>query len=148
MITIERKYHFYAAHRNELLNDKCRNIHGHTYYVTVELGYPSTGAAGVTMLFSEIDKVVEPIVKQFDHGFIIHSKDPLYPVLTKYIGEQKDPLKLLVLPCPTSVENLARVLWEQIKEQCDFYKLGGVTNLAVSVQETNSAIVRYEPGKV
>ena len=28
---IQKDYRFYAAHRNEELTDKCRNLHGHRY---------------------------------------------------------------------------------------------------------------------
>ena len=28
---IQKQYKFYAAHRNETLQDKCRNLHGHRY---------------------------------------------------------------------------------------------------------------------
>ena len=31
---IQKEYKFYAAHRNEELTDKCRNLHGHRYGVT------------------------------------------------------------------------------------------------------------------
>ena len=30
---IEKKYHFYAAHRNKNAGEKCGRIHGHTYNV-------------------------------------------------------------------------------------------------------------------
>ena len=30
---IEKKYHFYAAHRNKKADEKCGRIHGHTYKV-------------------------------------------------------------------------------------------------------------------
>ena len=33
MIQIEKKYHFYAAHRNKNADEKCGRIHGHTYKV-------------------------------------------------------------------------------------------------------------------
>jgi 6-pyruvoyltetrahydropterin/6-carboxytetrahydropterin synthase len=35
--TIIKDYHFYTAHRNENLRDKCRNIHGHTYYLKIDI---------------------------------------------------------------------------------------------------------------
>ena len=31
---IQKDYKFYAAHRNEELHDKCRNLHGHRYGVS------------------------------------------------------------------------------------------------------------------
>lgn len=130
---IEKKYHFYAAHRNETLADKCSNIHGHTYYLTLsfELGEPGVG--GVTVLFSDLDKLVEPIIKQFDHCFIIHVNDPLLAVLKPF------GLRLMVLDNESSAENLARTL---------FNLINNITQLPLrrlALQETTSSTVVYEP---
>ena len=60
---INKKYHFYAGHRNENLDDKCRNLHGHTYYVTMDFDFTEFNqATGITMLFSDIDSIVNPII--------------------------------------------------------------------------------------
>ena len=36
---IEKKYHFYAGHRNKSAGEKCGRLHGHTYDVEVILGF-------------------------------------------------------------------------------------------------------------
>ncbi|MCO6458731.1 MAG: 6-carboxytetrahydropterin synthase, partial [Pirellulaceae bacterium] len=41
---IRKEYKFYAAHRNEELSDKCRNLHGHRYGVTCFFEVERTGA--------------------------------------------------------------------------------------------------------
>ena len=33
MIKIEKKYYFYAGHRNKQAGEKCGRLHGHTYDV-------------------------------------------------------------------------------------------------------------------
>jgi len=76
-----KNYHFYAAHRNETLDDKCKNIHGHTYYVDVKLRFQTPKNNEITMLFSDVDKLIDPIIKGFDHGMLINVFDPLYPYL-------------------------------------------------------------------
>jgi len=142
MITIARKYHFYAAHRNETLNDKCRNIHGHTYYVTVYLTFSEPDKkTGVTMLFGEIDKMIEPIIKTMDHSFLINENDPLVKYLRMFQDSERCSLKLFYCKDVTSVENLAKWIWEEIK---NLY-IPNALNLIVEVQETQSATVLYEP---
>lgn len=142
MITITKHYHFYAAHRNELLNDKCSNIHGHTYMLDVEFNMNNeTDESGVTMLFSEIDKHVEPFIRAMDHCFIIHSKDPLYYVL-------QGKTRLYVLEDPTSCENLAKHILNMLE---DIEELPSV--LSVTLAETTSSKItvyqeHYEVAKL
>ena len=64
---IEKKYYFYAGHRNKSAGEKCGRPHGHTYDVTCTFRF-GTMENGITMLFSDIDKLVEPnfqITKQY-----------------------------------------------------------------------------------
>lgn len=128
---LTRKYHFYAAHRNQELCDQCRNIHGHAYdiRVTFELEKKSS----ITVLFAELDKAVQPIIKEYDHGMLIDVGDPLYIALVKF-----DPsLKFKVFDGPTSVENLAIKLYREIRERT------GLNVYAVEVDETKSSTLRY-----
>lgn len=41
---IQKDYKFYAAHRNEELQDKCRNLHGHRYGINCFFEVERTGA--------------------------------------------------------------------------------------------------------
>jgi hypothetical protein len=60
---IEKKYYFYAAHRNKSAGEKCGRIHGHTYDVICHFKFNDM-KDGITMLFSDIDKVTEPIINK------------------------------------------------------------------------------------
>ena len=53
---IEKKYYFYAAHRNLSAGEKCGKIHGHTYDVVCYFKFDKI-ENGITMLFSDIDKI-------------------------------------------------------------------------------------------
>ena len=53
---IEKKYHFYSAHRNKIAGEKCGRIHGHTYNVLCHFEFNQMNEGGVTYLFSDIDK--------------------------------------------------------------------------------------------
>ena len=126
---ITKKYYFYAAHRNEKADVKCARLHGHTYHVTFELLFPDEG--DIVMLFSDIDFVLEPIVKAFDHYLILHDEDPLYDLL-QGAGEP-----FISVPWVTSAENLAKYFYREGKK-----RISAVAS--VSIQETQSAIVTYE----
>ena len=100
-MVIEKKYHFYAAHRNPAGGEKCGRIHGHTYEVVCSFRFQKINEGGVTCLFSDIDALVEPIIKEHCHWLLLFEEDSLVEILTK----AKEQIK--VLPFVTSAENLS-----------------------------------------
>lgn len=128
---INKKYHFYAAHRNHAGGEKCGRIHGHTYDVECTFEFESMNEGGITMLFSDIDKHVEPIIKSFCHWFLIYDKDPLVEVLEL----ANEPIKKL--PFETSIENLSIWIFNLIKKELPIVK--------ITVAETKSSTFEYEP---
>ena len=131
MITIEKKYHFYAAHRNKQAGEKCGRIHGHTYDVVCHFKFEEP-VNGVTMLFSEIDKAVEPIIKCYDHYLILYIKDPLVQLLQD-AGEV-----FSVIQVESSAENLAKLLFDDIE------RIAGLPIFKIELAETKSSNVIYE----
>lgn len=128
---IEKKYHFYAAHRNKNAGEKCGRIHGHTYDVVCHFKFNEI-KDGVTMLFSDIDKIVEPIIKQYDHYFLLYREDSLCDVLNM----ANEPF--IELPFETSAENMAMWIFNQIKTHLPIVK--------IELAETKSSNVVYEIG--
>ena len=128
---IEKKYHFYAAHRNKNAGEKCGRVHGHTYDVVCHFKFNEI-KDGVTMLFSDIEKVVEPIIKQYDHYFLLYREDSLCDVFNM----ANEPY--IELPFETSAENMAMWIFNQIKTQLPIVK--------IELAETKSSNVVYEIG--
>lgn len=73
---IERRYRFYAAHRNLGLGGKCSRLHGHRYGVSVVVAV-ERGAHGVGIKFEDIDAKLAPVFDSFDHRTLLHDADPL-----------------------------------------------------------------------
>lgn len=130
---VEREYHFYAAHRNKNAGEKCGRIHGHTYRVKCTFTFP-VNKSGITMLFADIDKQVEPIVRRFDHYFIIHRNDNLYGLLM----EAGEPI--FGVDFETSAENLARYFFELIEYT-------GLPITKIVLKETDSSTIVYRGGE-
>lgn len=128
-MVIEKKYHFYAGHRNKEAGEKCGRIHGHTYEVNCHFKF-DTIVDGITMLFSEIDKIAEPIIKQYDHYLLLYIDDPLCNVLEM----ANEPF--IELPFETSAENLAIWIFNQIKNKLPIIK--------IELAETKTSKVIYE----
>lgn len=136
MHTVTRKFHFHAAHRNTALEqDKCFNIHGHTYHIEVTVNNPVTKESGTGMLFYEIEEKISPLINMLDHTFLIYDKDPFYEDLLKW------GTRLFPFPFETSAENLCQYLYEKIVEAID------LEVIEVSLQETTSCKVTYRPNK-
>jgi 6-pyruvoyltetrahydropterin/6-carboxytetrahydropterin synthase len=132
---IQKQYKFYAAHRNEELNDKCRNLHGHRYGVTCFFEVERTGS--LTTLFADFDQSIEPHLKrEYDHAMMIHVKDSLYQTLLRHMEETGETLRLKCFSCPTTVENLAHQLFTEITEM-------GFRLSSLEIRETDTSVVSY-----
>jgi 6-pyruvoyltetrahydropterin/6-carboxytetrahydropterin synthase len=135
---IQKDYKFYAAHRNEELQDKCRNLHGHRYGVRCFFEVERTGS--YSTLFAEFDDKIEPLLKaEYDHGMLINVHDPLYETLCDHMARTGERLKLKCFTMPTSVENLA------------FYLFGEITDLGfhlqrLEIRETDTSVLAYTHG--
>lgn len=132
---IQKQYKFYAAHRNETLQDKCRNLHGHRYGVKCHFEVERDGE--ISTLFGDFDEKVEPWLKQnYDHGMLIHRGDPLYETLKQHMARTGESLKLKVMDGPTSVENLCHLLFSEITQM-------GFSLAMLEVQETDTSVISY-----
>lgn len=129
---IEKKYYFYAGHRNKTAGEKCGRLHGHTYDVKCIFNF-DTMVNGVTMLFSDIDKKVEPIIKYYDHYFILWNEDPLCDIL-KFANE---PYR--EVPFESSAENMAIWLFNRIKNEAK------MPIERIELAETKTSKIIYEP---
>lgn len=148
---IKKKYHFYAAHRIVGLtgaSKKCESLHGHTYLIEVVLDVSKEWLRGneVTIPFSSIDEMINPIIQSFDHSIILNKNDSLVELFEYYNSEfydneKTDKMKLKLLDSDSSCESLAAYLFKTIHEAvrlliCSLNK--------VTVQETLTSIVCYD----
>lgn len=132
---IRKEYKFYAAHRNEELEDKCRNLHGHRYGLVCHFEVERNGA--ISTLFGDFDAKIEPFLKeQYDHGMLININDPLYETLCEHERRTGETFRMKRFVMPTSVENLSHMLFTEITEM-------GFTLNRIEVRETDTSVVVY-----
>lgn len=132
---IQKDYKFYAAHRNEELTDKCRNLHGHRYGVRCFFEVERQGA--ITTLFGDFDSKIEPFLKEeYDHAMLINVHDPLYETLVEHMRRTGESLRLKLFRVPTSVENLAFQLFTEITDL-------GFRLDRLEIRETDTSVVSY-----
>ena len=126
---ILKTYHFYAGHRNKEAGEKCGRLHGHTYDVKCTYKFDNLDN-GITMLFSDIDLITEPIIKQYDHYFLLFDQDPL----CELFDLANEPYKKM--PFETSAENMAIWIFNEIRQKLPIVK--------IELAETKSSSVVYE----
>ncbi|MFY9253733.1 MAG: 6-carboxytetrahydropterin synthase [Fuerstiella sp.] len=132
---IQKQYKFYAAHRNETLQDKCSNLHGHRYGVCCYFEVERDGE--ISTLFGDFDSRIEPWLKEnYDHGMLVNKHDSLYETLQLHAERTGEKFRLNVFERPTSVENLCHKLFTEITQM-------GFRMSCLEVRETDSSVVRY-----
>ncbi len=132
---IRKEYKFYAAHRNEDLHDKCRNIHGHRYGIICSFEVERNGS--ISTLFSDFDAKIEPYLKSYyDHAMLINVNDPLYLTLCDHMKRTGEDFRFKKFNEPTSVENLSWHLFSEITAM-------GFVLVQLEVKETDSSVFVY-----
>lgn len=133
MLTVSKQCAFDAAHVLTNHAGQCRNLHGHTYRVLVEV---AEGAGGSDMVidFKDLKQVMrEVIVERFDHAFMFDessaSECEIAAVITKH------GMRSVGLPFRTTAENLARHFFQELAERLNV--------VSVKVYETPESCAEY-----
>jgi 6-pyruvoyltetrahydropterin/6-carboxytetrahydropterin synthase len=81
-IRITKEFRFEAAHALKGYDGPCRNVHGHSYALSVTvIGEPISAMdspkKGMVMDFSELKKIIQKsVIAPFDHALILSSDYP------------------------------------------------------------------------
>lgn len=138
MLIVSKSLSFDAAHLLTGHAGLCRNLHGHTYKVTVELGNvpPMAGQPeDMVMDFKELKSVMEEeIASCCDHAFLYDSESEVECDIAAAL--KRHGLRVYAMPCRTTSENLARHFFEKVHAR-------GLPVTAVSVRETESSCATY-----
>ncbi len=81
-IRITKEFTFETGHALYGYDGKCRNVHGHSYHLSVTIiGTPITDVSevklGMVMDFGDLKKIVkEEVVDPFDHATVVNKNTP------------------------------------------------------------------------
>jgi 6-pyruvoyltetrahydropterin/6-carboxytetrahydropterin synthase len=96
---IGKDFYFESAHRLENYDGKCRELHGHSYKLSVTI-IGSVKSNGMVMDYSKLKEIVnKKAIDILDH---------------KYLND--------LLKVPTA-ENLLILIWDKLKESLPLYEL-------------------------
>lgn len=130
---------FDAAHRLFDYEGKCHNLHGHTYFATIEVACGELISPGIVVDFGVLKKVVKSWVNGFwDHATILWKDDPLVQIL------EDQSLRVYRMDNEPTAENMAEHLLNTVRKKLP----DTVAVTAVSIMETPTSTATYMAGSV
>jgi len=133
MLTVTKECRFDAAHVLTNHAGQCRNLHGHTYRLVIEVAERDTGS-DMVMDFKDIKQILRDVIlERFDHAFIYDESSPIERDIADTIA--KHDMKRVPLPFRTTSENLARYFFNELAPH--------VNILAVHLHESPESCATY-----
>jgi 6-pyruvoyltetrahydropterin/6-carboxytetrahydropterin synthase len=124
---IGKEFRWEMGHRLPEHFGNCKNIHGHSYKMIVEIE-GEVNSDGMVIDYYELKKIVDPIVQNMDHAFLVYKED-------KEIIEflQKMNSKMVIVDFQSTVENICEYF---LKEITKTKFPGNVNKIVVRIYET------------
>lgn len=141
-IRITKKFSFETGHALYGYDGKCKNVHGHSYKLSVTvIGSPITDLSnvklGMVIDFTDLKKIVkEEVVDQFDHATVFNQTTP-HIELAKELKDRGHHV-ILVDYQPTS-ENMIVDFAARIKSRLP----EGINLFSLKLQETESSFAEW-----
>ncbi|MGA7838969.1 MAG: 6-carboxytetrahydropterin synthase QueD [Ignavibacteriaceae bacterium] len=99
---IAKEFNWEMGHRLPEHFGKCKNIHGHSYKMMVELE-GDLDENGMVMDYYDLKKIINPIIENLDHAFMVNENDK--PVV-EFLENIKS--KKVIVKFDSTVENITR----------------------------------------
>ncbi len=137
-VRITKEFDFEAAHALDGYDGKCKDIHGHSYHLTVTLrGKPKmqTGISecGMVMDFGDIKRIVKDrIIKIFDHHLILRHD-------SRFRGLEEQNNRVRYVDYQPTCENMLIEMVQIIREELT----GDVDLVKASLRETASSYAEW-----
>ncbi len=141
-IRITKQFSFETGHALFGYDGKCRNVHGHSYKLSVTvIGYPITDTdhvkLGMVIDFGDLKKIVkEEIVDKFDHATVFNKNTPHIELAEELI--KRGHSVILADYQPTS-ENMVLDFVAKIRVRLP----KNITLHSLKLQETDSSFAEW-----
>lgn len=130
-IKVSKEFHWEMSHRLPFHDGLCKNIHGHTYKLRIDLlGYANEN--GILLDFYDLEKIMRPIIDKLDHSFLIDKQDTEVINFIKNNGFKHE-----IIPYYSTSENIINYIAEKAIPK--FKELANVLALTVRLHETPDA---------
>jgi len=108
MMKIAKEFNWDMGHRLPEHFGKCKNIHGHSYRMFVELE-GEVEPTGMVMDYYDLKNIVRPIVEKLDHSFMVYKEDIEIIDFLKKVNS-----KHVVVDFQSTVENICLYMLTEI----------------------------------
>jgi len=133
MLTVSKECRFAAAHVLTNHAGLCKNLHGHTYRLVVEVAESET-PTDMVMDFKDLKQILrEVIVERFDHAFLYDEASAVECDIAETLARHN--MRRVPLPFRTTAENLARYFFNELAPR--------VNVLAVHLHESPVSCATY-----
>ncbi len=143
-VRVTKKFTFDMAHALFGYDGPCKNIHGHTYHLSVTLlGSPSQNLEdvklGMVVDFGDLKKIVkENILNEYDHALVLNEEAPYSK--SEVISNEFE--KVILVPYQPTCENLLLDFVQRLKPLfSDDMKL-----VSIRLEETPSSYAEWNIG--
>lgn len=128
-IKIAKEYRWEMGHRLPDHAGLCRNVHGHSYMMRVELeGEP--GPDSMIMDYYDLDSIMQPIISEYDHGYLCDSADELMIAFLK-----ANDFKYVSMDGSSTAENITILMLRRLAAEFSAYP--NISRLTVRLHETD-----------
>ncbi|HVO73878.1 MAG TPA: 6-carboxytetrahydropterin synthase QueD [Ignavibacteriaceae bacterium] len=132
---IAKEFRWEMGHRLPEHFGKCKNVHGHSYKIIVELE-GELNDQGMILDFYNLKEIVNPIVEKLDHSFLVYKGDEEIIAFLEKLNSKK-----VIVEFHSTVENIAKYFLDEIAKN----KFpANVSSLKVKVFETESVYAEGE----
>jgi len=135
---VAKRFGWEAAHRLPLHMGQCRNLHGHSYRMTVVFeGEPRED--GMVIDFQEIKALVKPLVDTWDHATLVSANDTRLAAAVKSLD-----VRHVILPFETTAENLCILVADYVRrEGSAVLTRHGIQEVTIRIYETESCYAEH-----
>ena len=127
---ISKEFRWEMGHRLLFHEGLCRNIHGHSYKMVVEIS-GEVAENGMIIDFYDLNKVIDPIIEKYDHAFMCWENDKK---LKEFLVNNK--MKRVLVPYHSTVENICKDLGMKIIQKLKKLPKYYFDNITVKIFET------------
>ncbi len=111
MMKISKEFKWEMGHRLPFHSGKCKNIHGHTYKMRLEID-GDLDENGMVMDYYDVSEIISPLIDELDHSFMVKENDFEIIEFLNKINSKK-----VVVPFETTAENITVYLLRRIKDK-------------------------------
>ena len=132
---ISKEFKWEMGHRLPFHSGKCKNIHGHTYKMRVEIE-GDLNENGMVMDYYDVSEIISPVVDELDHSFMVKDTDKDIIDFLEKLDSKK-----VVVPFETTAENITLFMLGKIKEKITSDR---IKKIKVRVYETEKTYAEDE----